>query len=51
MIETQKFDVDVEKPATLILKNVNSTYNGTYTFEITPGSHFLDVDVFIVGKL
>ena len=49
-IETQELDVDVEEPATLVLKNVNSTYNGTYSFEITPGRYFSEVDVFILGK-
>ena len=47
----QELDVDVEEPATLVLKNVNSTYNGTYSFEIAPGRYISEVDVFILGKL
>ena len=50
VIETQKLDVDVEKPATLILNNVDMTYNGTYTFYLTPVG-VSTVNVFIAGKL
>ena len=51
VIKTSVLDVDIEKPATLVLKNINSTYNGTYRFEIAPGRLFSDVYVFIIGKL
>ena len=49
-IRTRELDVDVQEPATLILKNVNSSYNGTYAFEISPGTLFSEVHVFILGK-
>jgi hypothetical protein len=45
-------DVAVEEPATLALKNVNETYNGTYQFALSPstGGGISEVDVFIAGK-
>ena len=43
--------VDIEKPATLVLKNVDLSYNGTYFFQlVSPGGGESDVSVFIAGK-
>lgn len=41
--------VGIEKPATLILENVNKTYNGTYTFALLGASS--NVVVIIASKL
>ena len=47
---TTSYQVAVEKPATLVLKNVNQTYDGTYRFSLsTDGSS--EVVVYIAGKL
>ena len=52
-ILTTLFDVSVEKPATLVLRNVNLTYNGTYKFDLLPssGAASSEVVVYIAGKL
>ena len=52
-IFTNLLDFTVEKPATLVLKNVNLTYNGTYQFGLTPsvGAASSVVVVYIAGKL
>ena len=52
-ILTTLFDVAVEKPATLVLKNINLTYNGTYKFDLLPSSGVgsSEVVVYIAGKL
>ena len=52
-ILTTLFDVEVEKPATLVLRNVNLTYNGTYKFDLLPSSGVSssEVVVYIAGKL
>ena len=44
--------VSIIKPATLILKNVNQTYDGTYRFVFSAVANFdrSDVVVFIAGK-
>jgi hypothetical protein len=45
--------VAIEKPATLVLENVDSSYNGTYGFQIaTPGEQgsIFEVAVFIASK-
>ena len=47
---TTELDFDIQLPATLILNNVNITYNGTYTFELSPGSLASEVSVIITGK-
>ena len=49
---TDLFEFAIEKPATLVLKNVNLTYEGTYQFAVLPsvGVGSSDVDVFITGK-
>ncbi len=51
-IQPTLFEVAVEKPATLVLKNVNETYNGKYQFSLSPsnGVTTSDVVVFIAGK-
>ena len=46
---TREFDIEIVKPSTLILKNINMTYNGTYRFGRLPGDNS-DVVVFIAGK-
>ena len=48
-ILTSLYDVAVEKPGTLVLKNVNLTYNGTYRFSLGPGGNYV-VLVYILGK-
>ena len=43
--------VKIIKPATLILENVNQTYNGTYVFDLTaPNGGRSKVVVFIASK-
>ena len=43
--------VDIEKPATLVLKNVDLSYNGTYFFQLgSPGGGESEVSVYIAGK-
>ena len=44
--------VSIIKPATLLLKNVNQTYGGTYRFVFSAVANFdrSDVVVFIAGK-
>ena len=44
--------VSIIKPATLLLKNVNQTYDGTYRFVFSAIANFgtSDVVVFIAGK-
>ena len=46
---TSLYDFEVQKPATLILKNVNETYNGAHKFALVPstglGEH--EVTVFV----
>ena len=51
-IETRLFEVDIERPATLVLKNVNQSYNGVYQFALiaSTGSSTSDVTVFIASK-
>jgi hypothetical protein len=46
---------DIERPAALVLKNVDQTYNGMYTFNLQtklPNSktYLSEVDVFIASK-
>ena len=49
---TSSYEVAVEKPATLVLKNVNVTYNGTYEFSLSAVSvGTSEVVVYIAGKL
>ena len=50
-ILTNLFEFAVVKPATLVLKNVNLTYNGTYQFGLTPsvGVSSSVVVVYIAG--
>jgi hypothetical protein len=44
--------VEIVKPGTLLLKNVNQSYNGIYQFDLAAfGPRIsLDVKVFIAGK-
>ena len=49
-ILTTSYEFAVEKPATLVLKNVNLTYNGIYEFSLSPGGSSSDVFVYIAGK-
>ena len=48
-ILTTSYEVAVEKPATLVLKNVNLTYDGTYQFSM-PRAGSSEVIVYIAGK-
>ena len=44
--------VSIKKPATLLLKNVNQTYDGTYRFELAgPVGGRSEVVVYIASKL
>ena len=50
----QELNIDfrIIEPFTLVLRNVNETYNGTYSlvvFSSTTGSETSTVDVFIAG--
>ncbi len=49
---TNSYEVAVEKPATLVLKNVNISYNGKYKFGLHPssGGSESEVVVYIAGK-
>ena len=50
-ILTKLYEIDIEKPATLVLKNVNESYDGTYEFTlISSGTNISEVVVFIAGK-
>ena len=49
-ILTTSYEVAVEKPATLVLKNVNLNYNGTYQFSLISGASPSEVVVYIAGK-
>ena len=49
-ILTNSYQVAVEKPATLVLKNVSSTYDGIYEFLLSPGGSSSHVFVYIAGK-
>ena len=50
-ILTTLYDFAVEKPATLVLKNVNLTYDGTYQFSLlTASASPSEVFVYIAGK-
>ena len=44
--------ISIVKPATLLLKNVNQTYNGTYRFDLSSpgGGRSARVVVFIASK-
>jgi hypothetical protein len=48
---TNLFDFAIERPATLVLKNVNQSYNGLYTFSyVSSGSFVSEVVVSIASK-
>ena len=52
-IITSLYEVDIEKPATLVLKNVDERYNGAYKFTLypgLPGPGISEVEVFIASK-
>ena len=50
-ISTKLYEVEIEKPATLVLKNVNASYDGTYEFALlAPGTSVSEVVVVIPGK-
>ncbi|CAB4044487.1 muscle, skeletal receptor tyrosine kinase-like, partial, partial [Paramuricea clavata] len=50
-IVTRLYEVEIEEPATLVLKNVNGSYNGTYVFTLlSPGPSTYEVAVFIAEK-
>ncbi|CAB4038035.1 neural cell adhesion molecule 1-like isoform X7, partial [Paramuricea clavata] len=52
-IVTRLYEVDIEKPATLVLKNVDESYNGVYKFALypgLPGPSISEVVVFIAKK-
>ena len=49
-VVTTSYEVAVEKPATLVLKNINLTYDGTYQFSLSPGASPSDVVVYIAVK-
>ncbi len=49
---TNSYEFAVEKPATLVLKNVNMSYDGKYKFSLQPtsGVSESEVVVYIAGK-
>lgn len=52
--KTDKLEFEITKPASLVLKNVDLHYNGTYTFALLPasgGTFISTVLVFVAGKL
>ena len=50
-IATKLYDVDIEKPATLVLNNVNASYEGRYEFNlITTGPTIYSVLVIVPGE-
>ena len=50
-ILTKLYEIDIEKPATLVLKNVNESYDGTYEFTLaSPRTSTSEVVVVIAGK-
>ena len=50
-IATKSYEVGIKNPATLLLKNVNASYDGTYVFSLlSPGLSSSKVDVIIAGK-
>jgi hypothetical protein len=53
-IRSSLLGVEIEKPATLLLKNVNQSYNGEYKFSLTTKSasvpETIGVNVFIASK-
>ena len=50
-IKTRLFEVDIERPATLVLKNVNQSYNGMYQFTFVAATTFTsNVIVSIASK-
>ena len=51
VIQTRLLNVTVEPPSTLVLNNVNKTYDGTYEFALLAKPNGLvNVVVFIAGK-
>ena len=49
-IFTKLYEIDVEEPAALVLKNVNASYNGTYEFSFSSSKLYVSkVDVFIAS--
>ena len=49
-IVTKLYEVAIEKPATMVLKNVNGSYNGTYQFTLVAShTNISEVVVFIAG--
>ncbi|CAB4045079.1 Hypothetical predicted protein, partial [Paramuricea clavata] len=36
-IVTRLYEIDIEKPATLVLKNIDERYSGAYKFTLYPG--------------
>ena len=49
-ILSTSYEVAVEKPATLVLKNVNLTYYGTFQFSLSPDASSAEVVVYISVK-
>ena len=50
-ILTTSYEVAIEKPATLVLKNVNLTYNGTYKFFLSSRARPSEIILYIAGKV
>ena len=50
-VSTKLYEVEIKPPATLVLKNVNASYDGKYVFTLlSPGPSKSEVDVIIAGK-
>ena len=44
---TSLFEVAIEKPATLVLRNINETYGGTYKFSPAPSNGGVESEVVV----
>ena len=50
-IVTKLFDIDIERPATLVLRNINQSYYGMYVFTLAGTTTFTSsVNVSIASK-
>jgi hypothetical protein len=51
-VSTKLYDIDIEKPATLVLNNVNASYGGKYTFilQLTSAPILSSVVVIVPGE-
>ena len=52
LIHISSYQIEVEKPATLVLKNVSLVYDGTYQFSLADGTSasLAVIYIYIAGK-